>query len=81
MAIGKLGRQAAIALANFQGWLRVYLIQRPDEISISTVYENKFESGIIDVKFVSHPDEKIRQSALGVLFFRRFTYINFEVNS
>lgn len=32
----------------------------------------------MDVKFVSHPDDRIRHSTLGVLFFRKFAYITFE---
>jgi hypothetical protein len=39
---------------------------------------NKFDSGIIAVEFVSHPDDSNRHSTIGVLFFKKFSFISFE---
>lgn len=78
LAIDFIDRQPAIALGNFQGTLRLFLISKNKEISLHSIYENKFDSGIIAVDFVSHPDESIRHSTLGVLFFKKFAFISFE---
>jgi hypothetical protein len=77
LAMGKIGRQAVIALGNFQGKLRVFALSKNREIEARCIYENQFENGIIDVKFVTHPDERIRHNTIGVLFFKKFAYINF----
>lgn len=54
--MGKIGRQAVVAVGSYQGNLRVFMINKNREIEIRNIYENKFDSGIIDVKFVAHPD-------------------------
>lgn len=78
MAVDLIDRRPAIALANFQGILRLFLLAKSKDVQLQNIYENKFESGIISVEFVSHPDESIRHSTLGVLFFRKFAFISFE---
>jgi hypothetical protein len=47
---------------------------------VQCIYDNKFESGIIDVKFVLHPDDRLKNNTLGVLFFRKFAFIHFTKN-
>ena len=32
------------------------------------------------MKFVSHPDERIRNNTIGVLFFRKFAYLHFKAS-
>ena len=56
-------------------------MSREDDIKVRCIYENTFEGGIIDVKFVSHPDERIRHNTIGVLFFRKFAYLHFKASS
>lgn len=78
LAVGKIGRQAVMAVGNFAGLLRVFMIYKNKEVEVRSIYENKFEGPIVDVKFVTHPDERIRNGTIGVLFFRKFAYLNFE---
>lgn len=80
LAVGKIGRQPAIAVGNFQGKLRVFVVSKNKEVEVRAIYENQFENGVIDVKFVSHPDERIRHNTIGVLFFKRFAFLSFEAN-
>jgi hypothetical protein len=42
LAMGKIGRQPALALGNFQGRLRVFVIYRNQEVEARSVYENQF---------------------------------------
>lgn len=78
MAVDLIDKRPAIALANFQGILRMFLIIKSKEVNLQAIYENRFETGIIAVEFVSHPDDSIRHSTLGVLFFRKFAFISLE---
>lgn len=80
IAVGTIGDKPAIGLGNFQGILRLFLIHRSKEVELQSIYQNNFESGIVSVEFVSHPDESIRGSALGVLFFRKFAFVSFTQN-
>ena len=61
--------------------MRVYLVLTNDSTSdLSLIYENNFDKPIVCVDFVQHPDEN-KKNTIGVLFYRKFTYISFKKNS
>jgi len=75
LAFGNINKQPSIALANFQGILHVFLISAKSTLEVRNIYQNNFENPIIAVEFVTHPDDRVRSKAVGVLFFRKFTFV------
>ena len=42
LAFGAIGKQPAIALANFKGALHVFLVSAAQPLDVTTIYQNNF---------------------------------------
>ena len=81
LSIGKIDGYPALVIGSFKGFVRVYLVLANDSTSdLSLIYENNFDKPVVCVDFVQHPDEN-KKNTIGVLFYRKFAYINFKKNS
>ena len=77
--MGQVDGKTAVGLGSFKGMLRVYVMVVENSVNLSLIYENDIGQGIVSVQFVTHPNERERNT-IGVLLFRKFCYISFKKN-
>lgn len=56
LTYGRIDGQAALALGSYSGKLRVHQVLIKYPLQVVPIYENTFESPIVSVQFVTHPE-------------------------